>query len=87
MKLGHIYDQAARAGVVIYTLDVRGLQTGLSVAGDASVAASRPVERRTTMDSLWVIAHETGRAGDRTTPMILRPVSRASMKQSKAITS
>jgi VWFA-related protein len=36
--LERLYDQAARAGVVIYTLDVRGLQTGCET-GEARAAA------------------------------------------------
>jgi hypothetical protein len=36
--LDKVIDQAARAGVVIYTLDARGLQTAGSTAEDAGPA-------------------------------------------------
>lgn len=60
-RLDELYDQAARAGVVFYTVDVRGLQSGRGVAADGC----DPGEDRLkflleTQDSLFVIAQQTG---------------------------
>ena len=63
-RLERLYDQAARAGVVIYTLDVRGLQTGCDTAEDGGGMGGCGGDKHkllfTTMNSLWAIAHETG---------------------------
>ncbi len=60
-RLDELYDQAARAGVVIYTLDVRGLQTGGAVAGDGvDPAGSRRTALLDSQDSLFVVAQQTG---------------------------
>ncbi len=71
MALDSLWDQASRAGVVIYSLDARGLQTGGLSASDSTgklgnatavrdAAANRHDALRATQDSLDVIARETG---------------------------
>ncbi len=63
-KFELLYDEAARAGVVIYTLDVRGLLSGCATAEDAGAGTGGNCQNIpmiiTTEDSLWTIAHETG---------------------------
>ena len=71
IALDALWDQASRAGVVIYSLDARGLQTGGLSASDSTgklgnatavrdAAANRHDALRATQDSLDVIARETG---------------------------
>jgi len=71
MALDSLWDQAARAGVVIYALEARGLQTGGLSASDSTgklenaaavrdAAGDRHDALRATQDSLAVIARETG---------------------------
>jgi VWFA-related protein len=69
--LDALWDQAARAGVVIYTLEPDGLQSGGLLASDNTsklldeaavrgAAADRHDALRSTQDSLGLIARETG---------------------------
>ena len=71
VALDALWDQAARAGVVIYTVDPGGLQTGMLTASDNTsklggagdvlgASAGRHRALRDTQDSLEVIARETG---------------------------
>ena len=63
-KLERLYDEAARAGVVFYTLDARGLLSGWRErrrCGHRRGGNCKNIQTIvTTQDSLWVIAHETG---------------------------
>jgi VWFA-related protein len=73
--LDALWDQAARAGVVIYTIEARGLQTGMLLASDNTSKvyspdgtekairdsyALRHADLRATQDSMDLIARETG---------------------------
>jgi VWFA-related protein len=68
--LDGLWDQASRAGVVVYTLEARGLQTGMLLAsdntsklGEAAVRgafSTRHGELTETQDSLDLVARETG---------------------------
>jgi VWFA-related protein len=69
--LDALWDQAARAGVVIYTVEARGLQTGMLTASDNTsklgsaadvlgASAMRHSALRDTQDSMDLIARETG---------------------------
>jgi VWFA-related protein len=69
--LDSLWDQAARTGVVIYTIDARGLETGMLTAADNTsklgsasdvlgASAGRHSALRETQDSLDIIARETG---------------------------
>jgi hypothetical protein len=73
--LDALFDQAARSGVVIYTLEARGLQTGMLLASDNTTKvysaegtekairdsyASRHTDLMSTQDSMDLVARETG---------------------------
>jgi hypothetical protein len=70
MPLDHVVDQAVRAGVVVYALDPRGLQSGRLLADDNTTglnaeqlpaqAASRHEFLIDTQDSLTHLAEQTG---------------------------
>ena len=56
-----VMDRANRAGVVVYSMDARGLQTGLSTAGDGGdVERKRLRELLDSQESLVYLAQQTG---------------------------
>jgi VWFA-related protein len=56
-----VMDRANRAGVVVYTMDARGLQTGLSTAEDGGDAGrARLRELLDSQESLVYLAQQTG---------------------------
>jgi VWFA-related protein len=67
VALDRLFDQAARSGVVIYTIEARGLQTGMLLASDntdkgnvGSAQATRHGQLMDSQDSMDLVARETG---------------------------